>query len=164
MDHGGKCGCTNNSHDRRLVEFCCERFSQLGVIDRYSEGCDVYRIDQDTDITSPKTQSMAHRALCTHNACAWISVPCTGESKWNQFNWEHRPETREGIQAHIDQFLWFFDIIVKILRGVRRNGYETLIMMELPTGCAYWNYDCVQRFFWRNLVCGRATFTGVHLG
>ena len=138
MYHGGKCDCEKRSYNRRMVEFCCDRFSQLGVVNQYSKECDVFRVDYDTDITKTKTQQMALQALCTHNACAWISVPCTGESKWNQYNWNNRPDTRAGIQRHIDELLRFFEIIVKILREVRNKGYKTLIIMELPTGCAYW--------------------------
>ena len=69
---------------------------------------------------------------------AWISIPCTGGSSWNVFNWNHRPKTRDKIADHVSKFFGYLRTVRKVLRRVREAGVNPIIAMELPASCCYW--------------------------
>ena len=126
------------TYNRRLVELFCGHNSVLGRITSHSKGCDVFRVTEQLDMDRPETHRAVIEAGSANNVCFWISAPCKGGSKWNQFNWVAHPELRPHISGLVQQFAVFLTNVIKILRAVRARGFRPIICIELPSSCAYW--------------------------
>ena len=132
--------------ERRLVEICCGERSALGRYTCASARCDRVRIDKSLDILNDETKRLVIRALCSENTAVWLSLPCTGGSKRNWYNYWHSPSSREGIDEKVKLYFRCLEICTSILREVRNVGFDPLIIMELPASCLYWTTHTMDMF------------------
>ena len=136
----------SKSYNRRLIELFCGPNSVLGRFTEDSCGCDVFRVTERMDMFQSVTHDVVVEAACADNVCLWISAPCKGGSRWNQYNWCVRPELRPHISRLVLEFITFLTHVIKIIRRIRDRGFDPSICLELPESCAYWYMILMQQF------------------
>ena len=99
--------------ERRLVEICCGERSALGRYTCASARCDRVRIDKSLDILNEETKRLVVKALCSENTAVWLSLPCTGGSKWNSYNYSRSPSSRESIDEKVELYFRILEICKK---------------------------------------------------
>ena len=109
-----------------------------------SEGCAVTRITLEHDIMSEAGLAYALKAAATPHCTLWISMPCTGGSKFSSLNWGKGNGARLKIFQHIRLFYAMLPRVLQVARACRKAG--GVICFEQPGGCYYWDTQVVRDF------------------
>ena len=135
---------------RRLVEFCCGPDSLLGQPGPCTRGCEVIRLTEKDDVTTPSGLARALEAVEYPGVFLWASMPCTGGSPWQHIN-RHRPGVAAKIDRHweLARRIWgAFALVAK--KALENGGY---VAIEWPASCAYWKWPQVRAFVEENGLC-----------
>ena len=134
----------SESHDRVLVEGCCEYDSLLQKRTKFSRGCKVVPITKDDDFSSEAGILKCIESIKGPSDTLWFSAPCTGGSTWQFINLKRGPNTVAKIKLHWKLFkrLWAaFEIVASHALNVGAR-----VFVEWPRRCAYWKNDRVVKF------------------
>ena len=129
--------CDDNGEKYNLVQACCERNNHLHNSSKFNKNCKFIDITIDEDFTSLKGRKCAIDGLRGPSDTIFFTGPCTGGSKWCNFNAARGPATRAKIERRREVFweLWdSFLIVAKHAISVKAR-----ILIELPRGCSYWH-------------------------
>ena len=148
--------------NRRLVEFCCGKDSKLGQLTNSSRGCEVVRLTQDDDVTTPAGFKTALQSVSKPSGALllWASIPCTGGSAWQHINKRHS-NGRLLIKKHklLFRSIWAAFIVVAE-RCWLAGGH---LAIEWPRGCSYWHEPDVVAFM-KKYDMKLCKFSGCALG
>ena len=114
------------------------------------------------NIERRETRALVQDALCCEHCLLWVSLPCTGGSAWNKWNYANVPQTREGIDRKIKWLFSQLPDIVRIIDVVKAQGFDPIVLMELPHSCLYWATkemnDMLTKFDMRTVVTDGCAF------
>ena len=129
---GGNTSCLRYN----LVQACCAKGNHLHKPTKVNRMCDFIDITIDDDFTSPKGRKLAIDGLRGPNDTIFFTGPCTGGSKWTQFNAARGGKTLAKIERRREVFWGLWDSFLIVAKHAIRVGARILI--ELPRGCSYW--------------------------
>ena len=96
------------------------------------------------DLNSEYGFKKASYSVRDERGSVFFLAPCTGGSSWSRLNRSRGPETKEKIEAKV----LIFEQLWKRFELLFLNFYpkKVGILMELPSGCMYWNNEEVKFF------------------
>ena len=145
---------------RHIVEFCTSENSKMGDQRYIKNGCTVLRCSLKDDVTTNKGLRRALDGVRRPHCLLWASMPCIGGSPWQHIN-RHKPGGLERLDAHIKEWYKIWTAFKAVAREcIKYNGH---IAVEWPSGCDYWKYHIVIKFF-EELQLTKIRFDGCALG
>ncbi len=120
-----------------LVQACCEKSNHLHKRPKINKECHFIDITIDDDFTTPKGRKMAIDGLRGPSDTIFFTGPCTGGSKWTQYNAKRGGKTLAKIERRREVFWTLWDYFHIVAKHAVRVGARILI--ELPRGCSYWH-------------------------
>lgn len=126
-----------------IVEFCYGPNSLLGQPIKESDGCNVIRLTEEHDVTTPAGLVFAKKAVSVGNCLLWASMPCTGGSPWFNIN-AKRPGGLRPLRQHVMKFNLIWKAFVSTAKMCLQHG--GMICIEWPTNCRYWRLHKVEQF------------------
>ena len=133
-------------HKRRLIEIACGHNSTLSRYAYGNEDCDCVRFTAEDDICWKSTHDKIVAAASSDNVLIWISLPCTGGCSYNAKNRRKSFLCDKSVEAHQFNFEHMLKCVLVVLQSLQLRQRYPLIVVELPTGNAYWNFDLLKQF------------------
>ena len=152
---------TGQRHKRRLIEIACGRNSELSKYAYGNEECDCVRFTAEDDICWKSTHDEIVAAASSDNVLIWISLPCTGGCSYNAQNRRKSFMSNKSVEAHQFNFEHMLKCVLVVLQSLQLRQRYPLIVLELPTGNTYWNFNLLMQFeedyaLWRYFTHGCA--------
>ena len=121
---------------RVILEFCCGGESRLGQEQYQRDGCVVFRLTEQHDMSSQKGLQYAIGIARRHPGCfLWASLPCTGGCGYWEINKKYETAWAKR-ELHIELYIKLRDNWVALAEVVMQVGGE--LGWEWPTGCSLW--------------------------